>query len=120
MNYRNLAIKTKDIKKSTKITISALILYPTVRSAMDNKVLHSRCRKKHLMIILYLIVCSNVKNIVLLVRGKKTISLTTTISKMEELQIFQTTLLKPLPMTMTFTLWNRCRNIVIETENWSF
>ena len=39
---------------------------------------------------------STVENKVLLVQGKKTISLATTISKKQELQIFQTTLVQPL------------------------
>ena len=39
---------------------------------------------------------SIVENKVLLVQGKKTISLATTISKKQELQIFQTTLVKHL------------------------
>ena len=62
--------------------LRTIILYPIVRSTVENKVLITRWKKKHLLtIILYLIVCSTVKNKVLLVRGKKTISLTTMISK---------------------------------------
>ena len=40
-------------------------------------------------------------------------------NKMQKMQIFQITPLKLLPTTMTFTLWNMWRNLVIDTENWS-
>ena len=63
---------------------------------------------------------SNVENKVLLIRGKKTISLAAMISKKQEMNIFQITLLKPLLTRMIFTLWKRWKNIVMETGNWSF
>ena len=44
--------------------------------------------------MLYPIVCSTVENKLLLVQGKKTISLTEMISRKPEMHIFQTTLLK--------------------------
>ena len=43
----------------------------------------------------------------LLVQGKQTILLTILINRKQEMKIFQLTLVKPLPTTVTYTSWNR-------------
>ena len=103
-----LLLKQMTKRSQDKNNHLALLLYPILCSTMENKVLFTWCKEKQLLtIILYLIVCSTVENNVLLVRGKKAISPATVIGKKQELQIFQTIPLKPLPTTMTFTLWNK-------------
>ena len=57
---------------------------------------------------------------VLVVQGKQTILLTTLINRKQEIKIFPLTLVKPLPTTVTFTSWNRWRNISTETRSQSF
>ena len=52
-----------------------------------------------------------------LVQGNQTILMTTLINRKPEMKILHLTLAKPLPTAVTFTSWNRWRNIATESRN---